>query len=136
VLDKVTVVLPESLRSHLDRPFYVSRGLAAEPQGIDIAELRGAIRDQRKLRIAYVDEKRQRTRRTIWPLAMAYYVDATLVGAWCELRKDLRNFRVERIENGRMLADRFQDPQGKLLAQWLALPKERTDDRSGETSRA
>jgi predicted DNA-binding transcriptional regulator YafY len=136
VLDKVTVVLPESLRSHLDRPFYVSRGEAADPKGIDIAELRGAIRDQRKMRIAYVDEKRQRTRRTIWPLAMAYYVDVTLVGAWCELRKDLRNFRVERIENARMLVDRFQDPQGKLLAQWLSLPKERTGDRSGETSRA
>jgi predicted DNA-binding transcriptional regulator YafY len=136
VLDKVTVVLPEGLRSHLDRPFYVSRGEAADPKGIDIAELRGAIRDQRKMRIAYVDEKHQRTRRTIWPLAMAYYVDVTLVGAWCELRKDLRNFRVERIENARMLMDQFQDPQGKLLAQWLALPKERTDDRSGERSRA
>ena len=136
VLDKVTVVLPESLRSHLDRPFYVSRGVAADPRGIDVAELRGAIRDRRKMRIAYVDEKRQRSRRTIWPLAMAYYVDVTLVGAWCELRQDLRNFRVERIENARMLADRFQDPQGRLLAQWLALPKERTDDRSGATSRA
>jgi predicted DNA-binding transcriptional regulator YafY len=136
VLDKVTVVLPDSLRSHLDRPFYVSRGDAAEPQGIDVAELRGAIRDRRKLRIAYIDEKQRRTRRTIWPLSMAYYVDVTLVGAWCELRKDLRNFRVERIESARMLADRFQDPQGKLLAQWLALPKERTGDRSGETSRA
>jgi predicted DNA-binding transcriptional regulator YafY len=140
VLEKVTVVLPDSLRSHLDRPFYVSRGMAAEPQGIDIGDLRGAIRDQRKMRIAYVDEKRRRTRRTIWPLAMAYYVDATVVGAWCELRQDLRNFRVERIENARMLADRFQDPQGRLLDQWLALPKERVDDSPGDspgaTSRA
>ena len=59
--------------------------------------MRSAIRDRRKLRIAYVDEKGKRTRRTIWPLAMAYYVDVTLVGAWCELRKDFRNFRVERI---------------------------------------
>ena len=42
VLDKVTVVLPDSLRSHVDRPFYVSRGDAAEPRGIDSAELRGA----------------------------------------------------------------------------------------------
>jgi predicted DNA-binding transcriptional regulator YafY len=125
VLDKVTVVLPESLRSHLDRPFYVSRGMAAEPHGVDVAELRSAIRDQRKMRIAYLDEKRQRTRRTIWPLAMAYYVDVTLVGAWCELRQDFRNFRVERIERSRLLAARFQDPQGKLLAQWLALPKDR-----------
>ena len=136
VLDKVTVVLPESLRSHLDRPFYVSRGDAAEPTGIDLAELRGAIRDRRKMRIAYLDEKRLRTRRTIWPLAMAYYVDVTLVGAWCELRKGLRNFRVERIEGGRMLAERFHDPQGRLLAQWLALPKERVGDRTHEASRA
>jgi predicted DNA-binding transcriptional regulator YafY len=126
VLDKVTVVLPESLRSHLDRPpLYVSRGDAVEPQGVDAAELRSAIRDQRKLRIAYIDEKHQRTRRTIWPLAMAYYVDVTLVGAWCELREDFRNFRVERITSSRVLAGRFQDPQGRLLAQWLALPKDR-----------
>ena len=40
-------------------------------------QVRAAIRDRRKLRIAYVDEKGRRTRRTIWPLAMAYYVDVT-----------------------------------------------------------
>ena len=75
VLDKVTVVLPESLRSHLaDAPFYVSRGDAVEPK-VDVAQVRAAIRDRRKMRIAYVDEKGHRTRRTIWPLAMAYYVD-------------------------------------------------------------
>ena len=130
VLDKVTVVLPDSLRSHLDQPlFYVSRGAAAEPHGVNSAELRSAIRDRRKMRIAYLDEKRRRTRRTIWPLAMAYYVDVTLVGAWCELRKDFRNFRVERITSSRVLAGRFQDPQGRLLAQWLALPKDRSAGR-------
>jgi len=130
VLDKVTVVLPESLRGHLaDAPFYVSQGEAATPRGVDMAEVRSAIRDRRKLRIAYVDEKRRRTRRTIWPLAMAYYVDVTLVGAWCELRKDLRNFRVERIAASRVLAERFQDHNGRLLAQWLALPKDRPVSR-------
>jgi predicted DNA-binding transcriptional regulator YafY len=87
VLDKVTVVLPESLRSHVaDAPFYVSRGDAVSPRGVDVAQVRSAIRDRRKMRISYVDEKAKRTRRTIWPLAMAYYVDVTLVGAWCELR--------------------------------------------------
>jgi predicted DNA-binding transcriptional regulator YafY len=130
VLDKVTVVLPESLRGHVaDAPFYVSQGEAATPRGVDMAEVRSAIRDRRKLRIAYVDEKRRRTRRTIWPLAMAYYVDVTLVGAWCELRKDLRNFRVERIAASRVLAERFQDHNGRLLAQWLALPKDRPVSR-------
>jgi len=130
VLDKVTVVLPESLRGHVaDAPFYVSQGEAATPRGVDMAEVRSAIRDRRKLRIAYVDEKHRRTRRTVWPLAMAYYVDVTLVGAWCELRKDLRNFRVERIAASRVLAERFQDHNGRLLAQWLALPKDRPVSR-------
>ena len=125
VLDKVTVVLPESLRGHVaDAPVYVSRGDAAEPR-VDMAQVRAAIRDRRKVRIAYVDEKGARTRRTIWPLAMAYYVDVTVVGAWCELRKDLRNFRIERVAASRLLAARFHDHNGTLLAEWLALPKER-----------
>jgi predicted DNA-binding transcriptional regulator YafY len=124
VLEKVTVVLPESLRGHVsDAPVYVSAGDAAEPS-VDMAQVRAAIRDRRKMRIAYVDEKGHRTRRTIWPLAMAYYVDASVLGAWCELRRDLRNFRVERITRSRALAARFQDHNSRLLARWLALPKE------------
>ncbi len=126
VLDKVTVVLPASLRSHVDSaPFYVSSGSAVTPSGVDAAQVRSAIRDRRKMRIAYLDEKNRRTRRTVWPLAMAYYVDVTLVGAWCELRKDFRNFRVEQIAASRVLAARFQDHNGQLLAKWLALPKDR-----------
>ncbi len=130
VLDKVTVVLPDSLRSHLaEAPFYVSRGDAAMPRGVDVAQVRHAIRDRRKIRISYVDEKSNRTRRTIWPLAMAYYVDVTLIGAWCELRRDFRNFRVERITASRVLAAHFQDHKGELLARWLALPKDRPVSR-------
>ena len=122
--------LPESLRGHVaDAPVYVSRGDAVQPK-VDMAQMRAAIRDRRKLRIAYVDEKGYATRRTIWPLAMAYYVDVSLVGAWCELRKDLRNFRVERITSSRLLAARFKDHNGKLLAEWLALPKERPPSRA------
>jgi predicted DNA-binding transcriptional regulator YafY len=129
VLDKVTVVLPESLRGHMaDAPVYVSLGDAAQPT-VDMAQVRAAIRDRRKMRIAYVDEQGHRTRRTIWPLAMAYYVDVSVLGAWCELRGDLRNFRVERIMSSRALAARFRDHNGRLLARWLALPKERPVSR-------
>src|ERR1700681_5051251 len=63
VLDKMTVVLPESLRSHIaDTPFYVSRGSAVTPSGVDVAQVRSAIRDRRKMRISYVDEKSRRSR--------------------------------------------------------------------------
>jgi len=41
----------------------------------------------------------------VWPIAMAYYVDVTVLGAWCELRNDFRHFRVERIIMATILND-------------------------------
>jgi predicted DNA-binding transcriptional regulator YafY len=126
VLAKVTVVLPDRMRSHLSAtPIYVSPGITAEAQGTDLADMRAAIRDSRKLYIAYADEKGRRSNRTIWPIAMAYYVDVTLVGAWCELRADYRNFRVERIQSSRVLDEHFDQDNGRLFREWSALPKER-----------
>ena len=126
VLAKVTVAVPERLRPHIaDAPIYVSPGMTAEAQGADLAEVRAAIRDSRKLYIAYADEQGRRTNRTIWPIAMAYYVDVTLIGAWCELRADYRNFRVERIASSRVLDEHFDQDNGRLFREWSALPKER-----------
>jgi len=126
VLAKVTVVLPDRMRSHLSAtPIYVSPGITAEAQGADLADMRAAIRDSRKLYIAYADEKGRRSNRTIWPIAMAYYVDVTLVGAWCELRADYRNFRVERIQSSKVLDEHFDQDNGRLFREWSALPKER-----------
>jgi predicted DNA-binding transcriptional regulator YafY len=126
VLAKVTTVLPDTIRDSLTSShIFVSPGLAASAKGIDLAELRAAIRDSRKLYIAYADEKGRRTNRTVWPIAMAYYVDVTLVGAWCELRADYRNFRVERIQSSRVLDEHFDQDNGRLFREWSALPKER-----------
>ena len=126
VLAKVTSILPETLRSQaVAAPYFVSDGDAPEVTGIDLAETRAAIRDTRKIAIAYVDETGRRTERTIWPLAMAYYVDVTLLGAWCELRQDFRHFRVDRIAQARVLDARFSAEDGRLVADWLAIGRER-----------
>ena len=100
---------------------------AADQAGADLAGIRAAIRDSRKLYIAYADERGRRTNRVIWPIAMAYYVDVTLVGAWCELRTDYRNFRVERIQSSKVLRERFDQDGGRLFREWSALPKHRPE---------
>ncbi len=126
VLAKVTAVLPEALRGHLAAPpFYVSEGSARLPTGVDLAEVRGAIHAARKMAIDYADDKGRRTHRTIWPIAMAYYVDVSLIGAWCELRQDFRSFRVDRIVKSRLLDEHFPPDHGRLAAAWLALSKDR-----------
>src|SRR5215472_683727 len=126
VLTKVLGALPEALRGKIDEPrFYVSAGSTPLAEGLDQAAARRAVRETRKMHIAYVDQNGTRSERVIWPLAMAYYVDATLIGAWCELRTDFRNFRVDRIASAQVLEERFSADNGRLLAEWLALGKER-----------
>jgi len=127
VLAKLSAVVPQELQPQLvAAPLYVSEGSAPAVTGIDLSHLRNAIRETRKLAIVYVDEESRRTQRTIWPIAMAYYVDVTLVGAWCELRQDFRHFRVDRILSARVLDERFPASSGKLMAEWLALQKDRS----------
>lgn len=128
VLAKLAAVVPDPLQSHLvAAPVFVSDGDAPTVTGVDLAELRGAIHETRKLSIDYADEGGRETRRTIWPLAMAYYVDVTLIGAWCELRGDFRHFRVDRIKSSQVLDERFPADNGKLMAEWLTLRKDRAD---------
>ena len=76
VLSKVTVAVPDALRAHLtEPPFVVSRRGAPPPPVADLAAIRAAIRDERKLRIGYGDEKGARTERTIWPFAIACFAN-------------------------------------------------------------
>ncbi len=125
VLAKLAAVVPDGLRRQLAAPvLYVSEGSAATPHGIDPAALRTAIRERRKLRIAYGAADGAATTRVIWPIAMAYYVDVTILAAWCELRQDFRHFRLERIAAAEFLDIRYP-PAPQLVANWLALGKDR-----------
>ena len=128
VLAKLAAVVPDPLQPLLvAAPVFVSDGSAPPVSGVDLAELRSAIRETRKIAIDYADEAGHQTRRTIWPLAMAFYVDVTVVGAWCELRNDIRHFRVDRILHSRVLDERFPADNGKLVAEWLMLRKDHAD---------
>jgi predicted DNA-binding transcriptional regulator YafY len=126
VLDKVALVLPGDLGPQLlAAPLYVSEGSAPPVDGIDLSVARHAIRERRKMRLVYADEQARQSERTVWPVAMAYYVDATLLAAWCELRGDYRHFRADRIVRATLLDERYPDHGGRLAADWLALQKER-----------
>jgi predicted DNA-binding transcriptional regulator YafY len=120
VLSKIAVVVPESLRDFLAAPsFYVSTHGAPVPPVADLAEIRTAIREERKLRIGYADEQGRRTKRTVWPIAVAYGIDATLVSAWCELRNDFRHFRTDRISSLAVLDQPLPVRGRTLMARWL-----------------
>ncbi len=124
VLSKISVVLPPDTRPRLDDPamFVSDFGVAAMPE-VDLALVRAAIRTRRKLRIAYADRTGRRTHRIIWPVAIAYYVQATLIAGWCETRRDYRHFRTDRIKTLAVLDATFDDVDGRLAAGWRELPR-------------
>ena len=121
VLSKVTQVVPDPLRDYLTTaPVFVAKRGAPVPARPDLpATIRHAIRDAHKIRIIYEDEAKRQTARIIQPFAVAYYTEATLVCAWCELREGVRHFRTDRIVAAEVLDETFAIPAA-VIAQWTA----------------
>ncbi|WP_102108152.1 helix-turn-helix transcriptional regulator [Oceaniglobus roseus] len=78
-------------------------------------KLRAAIRARQKVRISYTDLEGAETARSIRPLQLEYWGRVWTVTAWCELRKDFRVFRVDRITTLQVLPELFVEEQGKTL---------------------
>jgi len=119
---KIEAVLPRGKESLVEetRLFVPAHG---EPPGekIPLGELRRAIRERRKTRLDYRDADGKASERVVRPLALAFYPPVWLLVAWCELRVDFRNFRLDRLAGFTLEADSFVDEPGKQLDDYLAI---------------
>src|SRR4051812_42527843 len=98
VVAKLRAVLPKDLRALLDETALLAGPALARPTDtVDLAELRRAIREQRKARIEYTSQPRVVTDRVIWPLGLGFFQRSRVVIAWCEARADFRSFRTDRM---------------------------------------
>jgi predicted DNA-binding transcriptional regulator YafY len=121
VNQKIAAAMPAPLRQALGAKALHAWGtVAASPEGIDLALVRRAIREERKLRIDYRDEIGQATQRTIRPLALIYYSQTANIVAWCELRQALRNFRTDRVMGGAASDEHFRGEGDNLRREWIA----------------
>ena len=87
-------------------------------EDIDLSPIRRAIRGERKLELCYRAGDRQESRRVIWPFALAFFEQARVLAAWCELRQDFRHFRTDRIVSVKVLEPRYPRRRQALLQQW------------------
>ena len=114
-LAKIDQVLPEAIGEGLRRmALYAPSFDGRSPVSVDLSHLRAAIRDERKIRIAYCDAAARRTERVVWPLALAYFTETPVLGAWCEIRQDFRHFRADRIGELTILTEPFDGQRGRL----------------------
>ena len=80
--------------------------------------IRDAISSERKIQVTYADNTLSSTSRTIWPLCIVYYPEASVLSAWCELRGDFRHFRLDRLTNPQILALDFKGQGKRLRREW------------------
>lgn len=119
--NKIAASVPRPLRDSLSRNSLHAWGTQMPRQtGIDPALLRRVIREEEKLDLHYRDEQDRLTRRRIRPLALIYYTQWLTIVAWCDLRQDLRNFRVDRIESAYPAGDYFRGEGDRLRDRWVA----------------
>ena len=84
-----------------------------------LSPVRTAVRERNRLSIRYCDLKGQETERCVHPLGLTAFDTVWLLTAWCETRKDFRDFRVDRIMSVTATGDRFANEKGKEFRDYL-----------------
>lgn len=120
-LSKVKSVLPVALRGKLESGTLL---VPAQPRSTIedelVASIRSAISRESVVDLKYRDMDGELTERSIWPFALAYFDQMLIVIAWCELRKDFRHFRADRIESWTVTERNYPKKKLALLREWQA----------------
>lgn len=121
ILAKIDAVLPERLRPKLESShLLVPEMRISQEVGEILGEARSAINSRHRMFVDYRNEAGDATERIVWPLALLYWGRTWTLGAWCELRQDFRNFRLDRMESLKALSSEFEDLPGRRLSDYLA----------------
>lgn len=123
-LAKIAAVLPAEARLELE-----GSGLLIGPSNSNgsndssasdeqLRQIRQAIRKQHKLILEYQDETGAASLRTIWPCALGFFDKLRVIVAWCELRKDFRHFRTDRIQSLEVTDATYPGSRQALLKEW------------------
>ena len=118
LIEKIQQILPHHLQPILGNPTVTAALNPAVSDTVDTTLLRSAIREQRKLRITYLDEQGRSSERIVWPFLLTYFDCVRLLCTWCELRQGFRHFRTDRIQSLLVLEERFPQTVTQLYEQW------------------
>lgn len=121
LIAKIAVTVPDNLQPLIvDAAARTPPGWKILPDGLDVAQARAWIRSGRKVALRYRDSEDRITDRVIWPVAIGYHDAARMLIGWCELRKDFRSFRIDRVFSASFLEQRYPARPSALRAKWLA----------------
>jgi predicted DNA-binding transcriptional regulator YafY len=116
---KIADTVPERLRPFVLEPASRARPQwRKEPDRIDMARTRAQIHEGKKIGLRYRDEHGRDSERNIWPIAIGYHEAVRILAAWCELRRDFRSFRTDRVIDAIYLDEKYPERRDLLRARW------------------
>jgi predicted DNA-binding transcriptional regulator YafY len=121
LLGKVTAVLPARLLDGIGQDTWVFPGAEALAAAPHLPSLRQAIRLRKRVVIEYVDASGRLSERPVRPLLLEFWGRVWTLASWCETRRALRSFRVDRIKALQPTGETFPDDPGTTLADWWLL---------------
>jgi predicted DNA-binding transcriptional regulator YafY len=126
-LGKIATASPDDLRDRISNTglWAAQTSWTRESEPL-LGTVRKAMRAEKALHLRYADEAGNETRRPVWPVTLAYYEDKQIVGAWCTLRQDFRNFRIDRVRGAELGTEPFGKRRVILLREWEAIWSART----------
>jgi predicted DNA-binding transcriptional regulator YafY len=123
---KIRSVLPRDRQDYLDRldrsTMVLSRGATPIPRLASEAliPIQRALAERRVLALDYnVVQRREMTKRQVEPLGLVYYSDNWHLIAYCRLRRDVRDFRTDRICKLQLQNEQFSDHADFSLKRYL-----------------
>ena len=119
LISKIRHVVPQELEPVLldDKLEPLSFSTAIE-DSVDVAPIRKAIRERRKISIGYKDDNGRKSSRIVWPFLIGYLDHIRMIAAWCELRDDFRHFRTDRIESLSIRSECIPERLDLLQKRW------------------
>lgn len=118
-LIKVEAVLPEHMRPQMtEATLFAPKIPARNPAAANLGILRGVIDQSTKIRFDYTRLDGEGSARTVRPLGLFFWGTVWSLAAWCEMRKDFRNFRVDRMAN-LTAREAFAPEPGRRLEDYL-----------------
>lgn len=134
-LTKIEAVLPRTLRGTLTQtPIFAPTVRWAETATANMAELRQAINERRKIHFSYEGAEGKLSERVVCPVGLYFWGRTWSLAAWCELRQDWRSFRLDRVNTLALLSDRFDDAEGITADAFHAARRQEESRRCGGSS--
>ncbi len=126
LISKLSATIPKDLRPVvLDASSKPIKTRSKIKENFDSALLRHAIRERYRLQLTYTDGNGSTTYRIVWPLLIAFIDHSRYLVAWCETRADHRLFKTDRVQELKVLGEKYLGRRAALIKEWEKAMKKR-----------